>query len=524
MSDRSGALAAKFRYIIAPTAGLSILVASVYSLLNWLLVARSGFVPLDETVAKLWLPLAVSWVLVIILVQPSLRLLKDDKEERLSFLYHFAAVAVVAVPTMIAQGYVGAASGGMTHLSELNEIGAAAATKYYSVDSLCLERTAAIIHPAVRVTGKNRSTLDFTVYALMPVCRQRDTGSSAPLVWISGKFHESHGASLPRPEREAKLAEFVRRTSAEFTQRDTKAFLYFARLGHNSDRKGFEAALRSSGFDADASSAIVLVPHVEPYEDRTGNSLRWTFISFGTAMVAWLIAVLLRPLHRGRWKRWLRSGGEESNHSGTMLAVLIPNRHSYGLPLLLDINILVFVAMVMAGLGFVSFESDDLLRWGANYRPALHDVGLLRLITSQFVHGGVMHLGNNLYGLLMAGMFLVPITGNAGLLCCYLIAGLGGSIASAYMKAATVSVGASGAIFGLFGILIVLLLLRDERVAPIRSFIILNVGLFMGVNLFIGAFSHGIDNAAHVGGLAVGVILGVVLYVSERSRLASRAS
>lgn len=492
--------------------------------MNWLLVARSGFIPLDETVAKIWLPLAVSWVLVIIFVQPGLRLLKDGKEGHLSFFYHVAAVAVVAVPTMIAQGYVGAASGGMTHLSELNEIDAAEATKYYSVDSLCLERAAAIFHPTVRVKGKNRSTLDFTLYALMPVCHLRGTGSSAPLVWISGKFHESHGASLPLSEREAKLAEFVRRSTTEFKHRDTKAFVYFARLGHNSDRKGFEAALRSSGFDVDASSAIVLVPHVEPYEVRTGDSLRWTFISFGTATVAWLIAVLLRPLHRGRWKRRLRSGGKENKDAGTMLAVLIPTRHSYGLALLLDINILVFVAMVMAGLGFVSFERDDLLRWGANYRPALHDVGLVRLISSQFVHGGVMHLANNLYGLLMAGLFLVPITGNAGLLSCYLITGLGGSIASAYMKAETVSVGASGAIFGLFGVLMVLLLLRDERIAPIRPFLLLNVSLFVGANLLIGAFSYGIDNAAHVGGLAVGAILGVVLHFSERSRLASRAS
>lgn len=507
MSDRPGVLAVKLRYIIGPTVGLSILVASVYSLLNWLLVARSDFVPLDESVARIWLPLAVSWVLVIIFVQPGLRLLKDDKENHLSFIYHVAAVAVVAVPTMIAQGYVGAASGGMTHLGGLNEIGSAAATKYYSVDSLCLERSAAIFHPAVHVTGKNRSALEFDVYALMPICHQRE--SDAPLVWIGGKFHESHRASLPRSEREARLAEFVRRSSAEFRQRGTKAFAYFARLGHNSDRKGFEAALHSFGLDADASSAIVLVPHVEPYEVRTGNSLRWTFISFGIAAVAWLIAVLLRPIDRGR----------QSKDAGTMLAVLIPTRRSYGLPLLLNINILVFVAMVMAGLGFVSFERDDLLRWGANYRPALHDLGLLRLISSQFVHSGIMHLGNNLYGLLMAGMFLVPITGNAGLLGCYLSAGLGGSIASAYTKAATVSVGASGAIFGLFGILLVLLLLRDERVAPIRTFILINVSLFVGVNLLIGAFSHGIDNAAHVGGLATGVILGVVLYISERSRL-----
>jgi membrane associated rhomboid family serine protease len=495
-------------------------VAGVYSLLNWLLVASTGFIPLDEAVAKYWLPGAVSWVLVIIFVQPGLRLMKDDKKGNLSFFYHVAAVAVVAVPAMIAQGYVAAVSGGMTHLSELNEIGSAAHTKYYSVDSVCVERAGAIVHPAVRITGKNRTTLVFDVYALMPACHQRDLESGAPRVWISAKFHESHSASMPRSEQETRLADFVGRSSAEFRRRDTSAYLYFARLGRNSDRKEFEAALRSSSFVVDPSAEIVLIPHLEPYQDRAGDSLQWTFISFGIATVVWLIAVLLRPLDRRNWRRRLRAREENRDHTGGMLAVLIPNRQAYGLALLVDTNILVFVMMVMSGLGLLSFDSDDLLRWGANYRPALHDVGLLRLVTSQFVHNGVMHLVGNLYGLLMAGIFLAPVVRNAGLLCCYLLTGLGGSLASAYMKEATISVGASGAIFGLFGVLLVLLLLRDQRIAPMRQFILLNCGFFVGINLLIGAFSHGIDNAAHVGGLVVGGIVGVVLYVWERHRFA----
>ena len=53
---------------------------------------------------------------------------------------------------------------------------------------------------------------------------------------------------------------------------------------------------------------------------------------------------------------------------------------------------------------------------------------------------------------------------------------------------------------------------------------LLNCGFFVGANLLIGALSRGIDNAAHVGGLAVGAILGVVLYVSERSRLRSASA
>jgi membrane associated rhomboid family serine protease len=508
MSDQSGALSIKFRQIIAPTLVLSVLVASGCSLLNWLLVARSGLVPLDEDVARYWLPLAISWVLVIVLIQPRLRLMKDDANERLSFTYHFAAVAVVAVPTIIAQAYIGVASGGITHLKRLDEIALRPATKHYSVDSPCIRRAGTILQPVTRLTGRDNRTLNFDLYALTPDCGRR--------LWIGEKLHESHDALLSAADREVKLAEFIRRSTAELAQRDPKAITYFARLGHNADRKGFAAALGRVGIDVDAESTVVLVPHWEAYENRSGNRLRWTFTSFGIAAVLWIVAVLLRSLDSSRL--------EKRGDTDSALAVLIPRRESYGLPLLVDANVLVFVAMVMSGLGIVSFDPDDLLRWGANYRPALHDFGLLRLVSSQFVHVGIMHLANNLYGLLFAGMFLVPVTGNAGLICCYLIGGLGGSLASAFMHTATVSVGASGAIFGLFGILLVLLLLGDQRVTPVRQFIILNVAVFVGVNLLIGAFSPGIDNAAHVGGLVVGAVLGIGLFVSERARLRRRAT
>ena len=329
----------------------------------------SDFVPLDEDVAGIWLPLGVSWVLVIIFIQPRLRLLKAEEEVRFSALYHFAAVAVLAAPTMIAQGYIRVASGGITHLKEVSEIAYGPATKHYSVDSLCLMRDEAIFEPVVRASGKNNQTLNFDVYALMPVCEQRDTGSRWRSIWIGQKFHESHSSSLSRSAAEARLAEFVRRSTAEFTHGDTKAFRYFERLGYNSGRKGFEEALRRVGIDVDASSSIVLIPHVEAYEDRTGNRLPWAFASFGIATVAWLVVVLLRPLDEERLKRWRDPGEPRNEELDDVRAVLIPTRESYALPLLLDINILVFVAMVMSGLGIVAFDRDDLLRWERTIGP-----------------------------------------------------------------------------------------------------------------------------------------------------------
>ena len=101
-----------------------------------------------------------------------------------------------------------------------------------------------------------------------------------------------------------------------------------------------------------------------------------------------------------------------------------------------------------------------------------------RLISSQFIHGSILHLLNNMYALIFAGIALAPIVRKAGLIACYLLAGLGGSVASAVVHPATVSVGASGSIFGLFGVLLTLLALRDERIAQIRSFILVNSARF----------------------------------------------
>jgi membrane associated rhomboid family serine protease len=198
--------------------------------------------------------------------------------------------------------------------------------------------------------------------------------------------------------------------------------------------------------------------------------------------------------------------------------LVLPRRAYYGLPILIDINVIVFVVMAMSGLGVVSFDRDDLLAWGAEFRPLIHGVGVFRLVTSQFVHGGLMHLVGNLYGLLLAGLFLTPVVTNARLIACYLLCGLGGSVASVLAHPATVSIGASGAIFGLFGILLTLLVLNDARFTHARTAILLNAGIFVGLNLLIGAASPGIDNAAHLGGLVVGAALGIGLFLVRRFR------
>jgi rhomboid protease GluP len=271
---------------------------------------------------------------------------------------------------------------------------------------------------------------------------------------------------------ETKYHAFIQEVDAQFRGEDPHSYRFLERAGRNADGEGFAAALRHARSDINLSSSTILIPHKEAFKDRTGQRLQWVFGSYAIGAIAWLGIVLFFPLDRAKYRRWRKPKAATSPI--TQWRFLIPRRDAYGLPILLNLNILVFVVMLLTSTGAASFDTSQLLAWGANYRPSLHGLGLFRLISSQFIHGSILHLLNNMYALIFAGIALAPIMRNLGLIACYLLAGLGGSVASAVVHPATVSVGASGSIFGLFGVLVTLLALRDERIAQMRSFILVS--------------------------------------------------
>jgi membrane associated rhomboid family serine protease len=166
--------------------------------------------------------------------------------------------------------------------------------------------------------------------------------------------------------------------------------------------------------------------------------------------------------------------------------------------------------MVFSGLGLMSFNASDLLAWGANFKPVTTDGQWWRLFTSIFLHGGLMHLLANMYALLFIGIFLEPQLGKTKYLLVYLFTGIVASLTSLWWHDATVSVGASGAIFGLYGVFLGLLLTKALPKAFANKAFLTSILLFVGYNLLMG-LSAGIDNAAHIGGLLSGLIVGFIL-------------
>jgi rhomboid protease GluP len=180
---------------------------------------------------------------------------------------------------------------------------------------------------------------------------------------------------------------------------------------------------------------------------------------------------------------------------------------------IIAINVLIFILMAINGAGI--FEPDGLvhIKWGSNYSPLTLSGDWWRLITNVFIHFGIIHLAMNMYCLYMVGIYLEPMLGKAKYTTAYLCTGILASIVSLWWHKDPVnSAGASGAIFGMYGLFLALL---TTNLIPkaVRQPQLQSIGIFVVYNLFRG-MKGGVDNSAHIGGLISGFIIGYIFVIS----------
>jgi rhomboid protease GluP len=193
-------------------------------------------------------------------------------------------------------------------------------------------------------------------------------------------------------------------------------------------------------------------------------------------------------------------------------SVFKPTEGFFITPILLDLNILIFIVMAISGVNIMQPDNESLLNWGANFRPMTLEGEWWRLITNCFLHIGIFHLLMNVYALLYIGVLLEPHLGRTRFISAYLLTGITASIASLWWHDLTISAGASGAIFGMYGVFLAMLTTNlIEKTA--RKALLTSIAVFVGYNL-INGLKGGIDNAAHIGGLLCGLVIGYALIPS----------
>ncbi len=206
------------------------------------------------------------------------------------------------------------------------------------------------------------------------------------------------------------------------------------------------------------------------------------------------------------------AAGEEHQLQAWLHALVPQTWVTYGL---IALNVAVWLLMVFQGVNAFSPPAELLLHWGGNAASEVQRGQVWRLLAATFVHSGIVHLVMNMLGLWTIGQTAERIYGHWVFVAVYLGSALAGSALSLHFSAqTTVSVGASGAVFGLAGLVLVAVLRhRDSMPRLFGKQMLRGMGFFVLFSLAQGFLQAGVDNAAHVGGLLAGALVACILPV-----------
>ncbi len=492
---------------------LAVTFGTVFGLgfIRWLFCLQFSIIDIKEEIWIIWLPLIFPWIPITLWLRQRFRILTFKDQDNGRFGFQMIAWLTIAAMLYISQAFLTTATGRLQKLSTINDIEKVEKSRYYKLTNFSIAKDYGGTYTDFRQSGKYNQYLNFDIFFVNPILKDTSERiNGIPKYWYGVNFNEEISNKISSEEKEKKYEAFFEECLKKMSTYEFHTLDHFERKPTSDDRQNYLKAVEARTKQTADDSFIVLEPIKKKYEDRNGNKFAWIFGSFGIGLSVLLFALIWPGYSETERKRFLAGKKPKQDDIVDMLNYLVPKGHHFATSIILDLNILIFLLMVFSGVHILSPNGMELLQWGANRRFETTGGEWWRLLTSMFLHGGIMHLFLNITGLVIAAIFVEPLLGRKNYFILYILSGLCGSVASIWWYPNTISVGASGAIFGLYGAILGLLLTNAFPKGGKKG-ILLMIGIYVGINLLWG-LTGGIDNAAHIGGLLSGAIIGILLY------------
>jgi len=505
----------KIKEVYLPFLVVSIATILFYNLFRWTFDIQLGILPLKNDLINIWFPFVLPWISVLMWLRRRIRILQvKGNSDNGYFFYQLIMSLAITAPIVVSQNYIEKASYDLVRLNHSHEVTNYSDQKYFDIHSFDVAHYASLPYVTARTSGKNNDKLTFYLYLASPL-------RNCANVWFGVEYKERLSNRLSDDKKDSEYRSFIEKSKKEFESYDFQDVSYFEKLGYSDERDGYLEAIKKQYPDEQASEQIILIPKFDAFEDRLGNSFPWIFRSFGIGAFVIFLMVAIPNINKKELKNFKNNKPIKDDELKNSLNFIDPRGTNKATAILLLLNMAIFIIMVFSGLNVMSPTPKELLEIGGNRRTEVLGGEYWRLLTSIFIHGGLVHLIMNLFSLGLAGSLLEGILGRVQFIMSYLVCGIIASLASIYWHTNTISVGASGAVFGLFGLILAFTIFKIYP-KHMHGMTWTILGLFAGVSLLIGFFG-GIDNAAHIGGLVSGFVYGGVLIRIDKRKLIKNA-
>lgn len=460
---------------------------------------------LSDKTWNIFLPMIFTCA-ALILIRNRFSILKHADASKDNFIYLFICGVVLCVLTINSQMYLDVRLAKTQIAANSQEIIIDESVRRIKIKSYFVDKSYLNSKSEMQVTGKYGRDLNFNFYFVAAVFKDSlvEPVNDLPEVWFVHQFSERMNNRINDSERVAAYRKFREKCWKDLEKFDFYENSYFLRVPTSDEKNIYNDLILNVVENPQDKKLIFLSPSNGNFNDDGTSILGWFFKILGVGILIILFALLFPNYKNNQRKK--RAAEDDFIF---FMRLLIPSKEFLITPILIDLNILIFIVLALFGVNPFYPRTEDLVQFGALTSDFFRGE-YWRIISSMFLHGGLMHLVMNLVVLGIVGFLSENIFGKNRFVVIYFLSGIIAALSTLlWHQGNFAGVGASGAIFGLIGANAMMLILQNNF-KETKGILLLIFGYLL-FSILMGFISNS-DNVAHLSGFISGMIISALFY------------
>lgn len=457
----------------------------------------------NVSIWRFWLPGIGAFVLWLLFMRDRISTLKiPNKNDNGYFNSHIAVGLAIAIPICLSQFFLEKSLIELKEIDSVYEIDPANKLQNYKISTIewndqCMHSTA-----TAETSGRNNEHLNYYCYVIAPMF---STGDS--MIWIGKRYKRSLDSRDSESFKQREWVDLQKVSLEDYKDDMREEGLYLNRIPVSEDGKAYTVAIHRNPVFKDKRHVIYELSDTAS-SASVNLLLIWIMIVMGVGLVLLTVFAIYFPPDAAKLKKYRKGLDISSVDDIEVRNFLMFKTSAKGSAFILYVNVFMMMYMIAINMSAFSPQASELLQLGGLRDAEVTGGEYWRLITYQFLHSGIIHLISNLVLITLFGAMIETHMKTWKYVAMYLFTGVIAGLGSIYFNEYTVAVGASGALFGIFGWFVTVSLTRKNMMG-MGTFLPL-ILIMIVVNLIMGFVIPNVDNAGHIFGLVGGILAGFI--------------